>query len=281
LTGEDATLGVAPPQGIIEQRWLVFGGSGGYEHQWNRTNVTRVQYDGRSMRPVEGSGFESDTEMIWVDQLWNRTAAFSMIGRYRVSQTRQRSSDIPTEPIRHQNAELALRYQRRLSPTRSYALSLRGGATHVFDVAADEVKSVHPSFGGGVELEVSRTWSLSAAVRRDVSVLGGVSVVPVLTDGVDLVLSGTPTRKLRFAVFGSIATSSTLMIGTEHVMDVGGATAEVRYAITPWSATFVSYGFYRHRIEDPFLVADGFPTRYERRAIRVGMTLWLPLYGAF
>jgi hypothetical protein len=65
------------------------------------------------------------------------------------------------------------------------------------------------------------------------------------------------------------------------VTDVAGATGEIRFALSNWSAIFGSYAFYHHRIEDPSLLATGLPPEYDRHSARIGVSIWLPLYGAF
>jgi hypothetical protein len=281
LTGGETTLGVAPPQGIIEQRWLVLGGTASYDRQTRRQS-TRLQYDTRRLRPIEGSGFDSDSQMASVDQSWTLNQAFALTGAYRINQTQnEQTVGVPNQPTRYQTGEVGFRYQRRLSVRRTMSFSLRGGATQVFDNLADGgADSVQSSFGGTADL-VSRAWSLSASLNRGVSVLGGIIAVPVINDGLVLSLQTSPTRKLKTSVFGSLTRSSTFGTTGGQVMDVAGGSVELRYAIAPWAATFASYGYYRHSVDDPTWVANGFPTQYQRSSVRVGVTLWIPLYGAF
>ena len=281
LTGVDTTLGVAPPQGIVEQRWLVFGGTASYDHQ-TRSQATRVQYDTRRQRPIEGAGFDSDSQMASIDQSFTLNQAFSLTGTYRINETRnEQAVGLPSAPSRFHTGEMGFRYQRRLSVRRTLGFSVKGGATQVFANAADGgADSVQPSFAGSVDL-VSRSWSLSANGSHGVAVLGGIIAVPVISDGLVLSLQTSPTRKIKTSIFGSATRSSTFGAAGAQVMDVAGGTAEVRYAIAPWAATFASYGYYRHYVDDATWVANGFPTQYQRSSVRVGVTLWIPLYGAF
>jgi hypothetical protein len=110
-----------------------------------------------------------------------------------------------------------------------------------------------------------------------------VSALPVLNDNVGVTLSGTPTRTLNYVLSVSAARGETIGVDPTAPNDteVTGASGALRYALANWSAFFVSYGFYHHRIEDPSAVVSGFPSRYDRHSVRVGMTFWVPMYGAF
>jgi hypothetical protein len=59
------------------------------------------------------------------------------------------------------------------------------------------------------------------------------------------------------------------------------ATTQLRLLLTrTWSAV-VSHNFYRHMLRGVANLAPGFPTELDRNAVQVGMTLELPLYGAY
>jgi hypothetical protein len=44
---------------------------------------------------------------------------------------------------------------------------------------------------------------------------------------------------------------------------------------------FGSYSYYNHRLRDLTNIPVGFPNRFNRNAVNVGVTIWLPLYGSF
>jgi hypothetical protein len=62
--------------------------------------------------------------------------------------------------------------------------------------------------------------------------------------------------------------------------DVYSATVELRLPVTRSWGVITDYTFYHHRYGNPADLPAGFPARYDRHAVRVGLTFWLPLLGA-
>ncbi|MEZ5287579.1 MAG: hypothetical protein R2712_22805 [Vicinamibacterales bacterium] len=280
---DTSSIGVAPPQGVFEQRWLVVGGSGRYEHHWNLRQFSTVEVDVRNVRPVQGAGLDSDTQTASYEHDWTVVRGFSLIGGYRISQNSQRADGTSLPTVRFQTLDGGVRFERPLPRARHYGVTVRAGATRLFDSDATAgADLLYPSFSALADLTPARSWTISAQVSHAVMVLAGISAAPVANDAVELTITGTPTRRMRYSVSGSVARAQFLARETDsrNVTDVTGVSAELRYAISTWSAVFGSYGYYDHQIDDPSLVS-GFPTRYARHSARVGLTLWLPMYGSF
>lgn len=273
---DDPAIGVAPPQGIVEQRWLVLAGTVGYEHHWNTRHVTALQYNNRRVHPIDGGGDDADWQTFVLDQRWAARPGVDVVGAYRQDENRQGDGNGELPPIRYQTLDMGLRLEKRFSSVRRYSVTIRAGSTRLSG-------SLHPSLTASAEFATSRYWGLSAEVSRGVMVLAGISPIPVLNDNVGVTFNGTPTRRLRYSLFASFARAGSVPSdpNLDNVTDVAGATGEFRYAVARWSAVFASYAFYHHRIQDEFLVSSGFPTRYDRHSVRIGMTFWMPLYGAF
>ena len=284
-TPESAAVGVAPPTGVFEQRWLILSGTAGYRQQWNVRHVTAIGYDNRRLRRIEGGGFDSDLQTASVEQSWLASRSFTVQSAYSYRENVQRNEGSGAVPsVRYQSIDAGVRYDRRLSPVRRYSVRFRGGLTNLFDSPATENAAAwHPSLNGALEFVPSSRMSLSAEYTRSIVVLAGVSVIPVMNDMGQLTVAGSSGRKFRYSILASASRGDFLSLapGSSNTTDVVGASGEVRYAVANWAALFATYGFYHHRIDAPTAVALGFPTRYERQSIRLGMTLWLPLYGAF
>jgi hypothetical protein len=280
-----ASVGGATPMGVFEQRWLVLSGTAGYRQQWNVRHGTAIGYDNRRLRRIEGGGFDSDLQTASVEQSWVVSRAFTVQGAYSFHENVQRnqgSSAVPS--VRYQSVDAGVRYDRRLSPVRRYSVRFRGGLINLFDSPATENAAAwHPSLNGALEFVPSSRTSLSVEYTRAVVVLAGVSVIPVLNDIGQLTVAGSSGRRFRYSILASASRGDFLSRdpGISNSTDVVGASGELRYAVANWAALFATYGFYHHRIDAPTAVASGFPTRYERQSIRLGMTLWLPLYGTF
>jgi hypothetical protein len=284
---DDPSIGVAPPQGVLEQRWLAMAGTVGYEHHWNLRHMTTARFDNRRIRQIEGpeiDAVDADWRHLFLEQSWTTRPGFSLIGGYRFDENRQELEGGDFPPIRYHTLDGGVRLEKRLSPTRRFGLTFRGGATRLVDTAvALPIETLHPSVNISGDFATSRYWSMMADFSHGVMVLAGVSPLPVLNDNINVTFNGTPTRKLRYSIAASVAHSDTLVTDPQlrNVTDVAGASGEIRYAMANWSALFATYAFYHHRIEDLSLLATGFPPRYDRHSVRVGVSFWLPLYGTF
>lgn len=281
---QDPGVGVAPPIGIVEHRWLVLTGSTAYEHHWTRRSLTRVDYERRHLRPLEGGGDETDWQFASLEQRWESSPNLTLLAGYRFDQSGQTVEGLDAPNASYQTLDGGWSYTKRFSPIRRYTVSLRAGASRLFESElTDDLGTWHPAVTGAFEYAPSPSWSMSAEVSRNVTILAGLDPAPVSNDNVEVSLNGTPNRKLRWSISASMARASTLAtsLSRASVIDVAGANAQVRYAIATWSAIFASYGFYHHRLEDESILVSGFPPRYDRQSIRVGLTLWVPLYGSF
>ncbi len=280
----DPGIGIAPPTGVFEQRWLILSGNLAYQHHWNTAQNTTLTYNNRRLRPIEGAGLESDMQLGNLIHSWVMSPRFSLFGSYQYDRNVQRDEDADIPAVEYQTASGGIRYEKRLSPIRRYSIALSGGVTALVDSpATQDVETSFPVATAALEYVPSRRFSLSGEYTRGVVVLAGVSAVPALNHNVELTLNGTPTNRLRYSVYTSLSRAQFVTPDTarESSTDIAGGRVELRYAVKNWLAVFTSYGFYNHRIDDPMLVATGFPSRYDRHSVRVGLTLWAPLYGTF
>lgn len=283
---EVPAVGVALPFGVFEQRWLITSGTAGYSHQWTPRHTTTVGYDNRRLRPIEGGGLESDWQVATAQQSWAMSPNITLLGTYRFDSNVQREpqAEVRIDPVRYQTLDGGVRFEKRLSPIRRYSVTVRAGATRLLERSSTQgADGTHPSFNVSTELVPSRSLSVTTEYTRGVMVLAGVSPVPVVNDTAELSVNGSLTSRLRYSIFASGARADFLAPDSSQSnrTDVLGTSAELRYAFASWAAMFTTYGFYHHRIRDPLLAASGFPTRYDRHSFRVGITLWVPLYGTF
>ncbi len=283
-TPEDPGIGVALPQGIVEQQWLALAGGVTYRHRWNTKHTTTLQYDNRHVHQVNGGEIDGDWQHAMFDQAWLVGTGVSLVGGYQLEENRQRNAEVAEPTVRYQTLDGGLHVEKRISTTRRYDLIFRGGVTRLIgSLATANTRKVLPSLLVSGQFATSRFWNMSAEITRDAMVLAGVSPVPVLNDNINVTFNGTPTRKLRYSIATSVAraNAATTDPSLDSVTAVAGVTGEVRYAMATWAAVFASYTFYHHRIRGEAVTATGFPSQYDRHAVRVGITLWAPLYGAF
>jgi hypothetical protein len=216
-----------------------------------------------------------------VTHSWEVRRPFSLLLGYRYSNETSQVSQQPEHPTESHLATLGLEWRKRLSPRRTISFSGGSGAMHVQTISTVEDRPldyVAPAIFGRARLDLARTWSISADARRDVTVLEGVTRQSFLTDMVSLWLGGYVGRTWAVAVNGSMSR------GAPHEGESGAyqattGTAQVQYAFSSCCSLIGNYTYYSHLLLDLASVPLGFPRRYERNALRVGMTLGLPLYG--
>ena len=66
---------------------------------------------------------------------------------------------------------------------------------------------------------------------------------------------------------------------SRDVYQAYSGAAQLRYALARCCAVTADYDYYYYKLHDVVRPA-GLPEEYDRNAIRVGLSLWLPLYGA-
>ena len=67
--------------------------------------------------------------------------------------------------------------------------------------------------------------------------------------------------------------------GVNDTMDVYGALLGFRFMFTDSLAATANYYYYYHRYSNPGALPAGFPAEYDRQAVRIGLTVFVPLAG--
>ena len=170
----------------------------------------------------------------------------------------------------------------RLSRRRRLTLSLGGGAAYVEAIssAGDPYQFWTPIASATATLDLTPSWNLEGTYRRSFSVLQSVTSDLYTTDTVELTTGGllTPRTDLRF--FGTFANGLTPRAsGIADDFRIYGASAQLRFALSSTMAATVAYYYYKHRYSNPAALPTGFPAEYDRNALRVGLTVWVPLAG--
>jgi hypothetical protein len=172
--------------------------------------------------------------------------------------------------------------RKRLTRTKTLIFSGGPAASAVKTVRAVDGSSleyVAPSGFGSIRLDIGRTWSLSGDWRREASVLDGLTPQTFLTNHVGLSIGGDLPGSLRFAANG------TYMNGLPHEGENGSFKAfsgimQLEYELTRCCSIVGHYTYSHHLLRQIEDVPSGFPLDYERNAVRLGMTVRLPLYSS-
>ena len=271
-----------PSLSITQQNWLATRASAGAFYNWTPRQRMSVRYDGEWLRPLEGAGVETRNNTATVFHAWDATRNAGIDVTYRYSDNPQ-ILETTERTLVLQAGEARFRYSRRMSPSRSVAFMAGGGAVQVkagplgndrgFEVVA-------PTFSALARVGFARTWGVSLTARRDITVLGGLSAEPFESNAAMLTIDGTVARRLWMAATAGLSQGRARRAAGGD-FDLAMVTAQARYGFGSRLGLLVRYQYNEHEFRGIAVTPASFPFRFNRNSIRVGLTMWLPLYGTF
>lgn len=267
------------PNGVLSQRWLATTTSANVFHNWSPRHRFDVFGSAWQWRPLEGSGLESRSLSMTVQDGRNVNPRLNV----RVGGTLQRNLQTELGGDRRTllaRPELTVRAQRRLSPLRSLTFELRGGVAYAsvdpdFGVSSSDVEPVV----NGVLIWTLPGWSLSLNASRDVDVLNVVSSGPFRNDQVGLQVGVTAARRLTLTS-GVGYTRGAALADTRGNFTALSINGRAQMGLTRWFGLFGAYSYYKQDLTR-LQISGAAIGDYGRHVIRVGGTLWLPMYGRF
>jgi hypothetical protein len=281
----DAMPPTDPTGGVTEIRSINSVGSANLTYDWSARHHTNGGHTYARMRSygLDHLGVVDNTSML--SHSWDFARNLGVEGSY--SRSHQRALAVTgssDQSLDTQTASMGVEIRIPVSRTRRISLSGSGGATQVrtFSVVENApVEYVTPSGRVSVRMDVGRTWAVSTEVNRTVGMLEGLTRQSFVTTSGSLWTGGTLGRRAVVSVTGTYSD------GASHAADTGsfstlGGTAEVQYTVSRCCSVVTSYSFYQHRVVDVAAeVPAGFPRSIDRNAVRVGLSVMLPLYGTF
>lgn len=277
------TSGVAgAPVGLANQRWFGAFGTAGAHYELTTRQRLDAQFGARRVRPTAGPGLDSDSRLGLFSHSWAFARSTAVRATYRYDTNEQRGIGAESFSIRSHTLEGSTTFERRLSPTRSARLELRGGASNIDTSAAalpDTRPVTMPVGAATLWLNIARSWQLLTSVQRSASVLAGVAPQPFVSNDAAASFSGMLGRRLSLGLGGTYSRGGALRSDSSR-FTAATAFANARLRLHSCCAAFASYNYYEHQLID-VRSTPGFPTSFNNHATRVGFTLWLPLYGVF
>lgn len=277
-----------PSRGAASLSSRTVSASAGLSQQWNPRHRIGVAYQATHREFTDTSVVMSEYESSLVhslstDYAWNVNRPAALVTAYQFSSQRLREDTGITRATNTHSGEVGFSYSRTLSRTRAVSASARVGVTYVESVSVLSripFDYISPSGAATVRLDVGRSWGLAADYRRSVSVIDGVSLGTFLTDAATVTVGGDLGSRLSMAVSGAVST------GRAQEPDPGSfesriATLQLQYALSRCCSLVSSYTYYDYAIKDLTTIAAGFPAQFERNAVRIGVSVDLPLYGNF
>ncbi|MEP7117214.1 MAG: hypothetical protein ABI880_06520 [Acidobacteriota bacterium] len=267
---------------LTQQRWISTTANLGVFHNWTSRQRLGVRYESFRLRPITGTGFESNRNSGALNYLWNRTQAMRLDFNYQYDDNPQVFEDIE-RPLNTQSAEGRVRYEHRIAPGRSIAVMGGAGLVRVRTGALVNEPAfgvTSPTVSASLDYDLSRVWKVGVSARRDVTVLNGLSPEPFKSGVAMASLDGTLGRRLFLGLNGGVSRGRALH-ATFGQYNLTTFNAQLRYNLGSYAGLQVRYTYNDHEFRNVSLLPDSIPVRYNRNAVRVGLTFWFPLFGSF
>jgi hypothetical protein len=253
------------------------------DRRWTARHLTQVGAAYSRQEYLDDLGNDSTNRGANAMHSWTFSRTSSVRTQYDFNDSDLEGIDGVT-PMTNQNVELSFAYNRRLSPTRLLQIEMGGGATHVDTLRSQDRSPLTywmPSGRGSVSWDVGRTWAIGASYSRSVDVLQGVSLTSFATDSASASANGLMGSRIEAAISASYANGTSGGTDTTGRFENYSGSLQFLYAFARCCATTVNYDYYVYHFQNVADLPTGFPPDFDRQAIRVGLTVWLPLYGTY
>jgi hypothetical protein len=280
--GIDPVPGTSALQGLTNIRTLNNSLTTSLRHQWGQRSNTSIGYSFGLQNYLDPGGLDTQTQTANVMHEQQISRRVSLRGTYVRSNSNYTSASGDVRPNDNDSVDGGVSYDKPLSRTRHLTFSVTAGAIHVATVSTATEKPISywmPSGSGTARIDIGRTWGLSANYRRGVTVLESVSFESFSTDSAMVRTGGQLGRHVDLAVSGAFSNGRSGESTSSGTYQTFVATTQARVLVGRCCATVLHYSRYDYRLHN-VEVAAGFPTQFDRNAIRVGFQVYLPLYGS-
>jgi hypothetical protein len=269
--------------GFVGQRSRSNNTSANLEHRWSAKHATSAGASYFQRTYLDELGYDSNALSADVQHTTNVNRSSTFGGSYSYSDSEFQDPSGFLVPLTEHTASAEAGYRRRLSRTRQMEISGGMGATFVKTVnAGDYVPQSYwtPAAHALFRYDIGRSWALGADYRRAVNVLQGVSLETFATNAFNISADGVVGQRIEMAFSTALSMGSTTVGEDFGRYEAYSGSAQLRYALARNIAVSTVYDYYYYRLRD---VARplGLPPEYDRNAVRVGVTVWLPLLGSF
>jgi hypothetical protein len=272
-----------PATGLFERRSWSSYSAAALEQRWGRRDWTTLTYAYRVQEFTDDDYGDNTTQEAQADYRRLLSRGVRVVAQYRYRDLEYVESDDLVRPTREHRIEAGPELEKVLSRRRQVSFSLTAGAAGVESVSTstrEPYENWVPTGSASLRYSLSPNWSVDGGYRRDINTLQGVTDEVYTTDTAFLstrgLISGRTDLRLG-ATYGNWQTQ--VGSGVNDTMNVYGASVQVQIPLTDTVWTTASYYYYYHRYSNPASLPEGFPAEYDRHAVRVGLTLRVPLAG--
>jgi hypothetical protein len=270
--------------GLREQGSWNYEGSGDASYRVTSRQTISSSMTLNQRRYTRDDGFDTRTTVGAAAYRWGFSRVFAFDAAYRDFSTAF-TQQVLARDQRDQSMSLGLTYTKRISRTRTLQIEGGGGPSYVTATqqgSADRFNYWAPAARAAASIDLWRSWGFSADYRRSLTVLESVSLDSYYAHAGTVRFGGYLTSRFDVNLTAGLArgrANGTVEGETGRYENYTGVL-QARYALTRTLATVVTYNYYQYHLSgvtvDPLI-----PLSAERNMIRVGLSLWLPLYGRY
>ena len=254
------------------------------ERRWGRRDSTSLSYSYATQQFTGDDYGDNQSHGLLMEYRRRLTGDVRIGAAYRYAHGDYTASLGAKLPTREHRIEAGPEIEKALSRRRHLKMSLAAGASSIEATGGVNREPYHswvPTGSASLAVTLAPSWSVDAGYRRDFALLQGVTDEVYATDTAYLTTGGlvAPRTELRFGgTYGKWRTP--LASGVNDTLDVYGATVQARVALTDKVGVTAGYFYYIHRYSNVAVLPAGFPAQYDRHAVRVGITMLVPLTSA-
>jgi hypothetical protein len=271
--------------GVQERQSIQTGGTATLTHQFTNRLRNSLAYAFSDTRYENEIGGQRQHRV--ETTLYRRVGRWSsLLGSYEYGNTQfGLGPEDPGRPLLEHRVSGGLDVQKRLSPSRTWTTSVQAGAMHIESASVPSLVRYTlwtPFVEASTQIDTWRNWNFVGTYRRGAQALSGVDAAEAfVTDSASASLGGLLTDRLDLVFSGGFSVGSVgEEVETQSDYRTGSGSVQFRVALSRSLALVTSYHHYRYRFDNT-LLPPGVPSNYQRNALRVGVSIWLPLYGAY
>jgi hypothetical protein len=274
----------APATGLFERRSVSSYSLVGFEQRWGQRDWTSLSYSYGVQEFTEddyGDGTSHEAQARYRRGLSTGVRA---LVEYRYRDSEYADAENSLRPTREHRVEAGPEIEKVLSRRRRITFSLTAGAAHfesIDSTSRQPYEAWLPIGSAALDLALSPVWNVEGGYRRDLSTFQGVTDEIYAIDTAFLSTGGLVAGGVDLRVGASYGNWRTQVeSGVNDTMDVYGASLQLGIPLSSIAHATASYYYYYHRYSNPASLPEGFPAEYDRHAIRVGLSLQVPIARA-
>jgi hypothetical protein len=273
----------SPATGLFERKSVNSNTSLSLDRRWSRADSTSLSYSYRVQQFTNDDYGDSSWHNVTAGYWRSVSREVRTVAKYRYENGEYIDSTQFTRPTTQHRVEGGVEFDSARSRRRHFKLSLTAGAGYLESVKSTSRETYHswlPVGSGGVILGLSPVWSVEGGYQRDISLLQGVTDEVYTTDAAFVSTGGFVTDRINLRLGATYSNWQTpVASGVYDKMDVYGASLQLRFKLSEAVAATAAYYYYHHQYSNPGNLPAGFPAQYDRNAVRVGISVWVPLAG--